>query len=178
MDQEELQLFEAFGNYATENVFWSLVFINNAAFRTPLREEVKNKLLGMNKMYDTIITSIYPSEDGRNLVAAMGNNNRFFVAYVEHLMQEDSQANAFKQKWKENGRQMAMLLCKMNPYWKAAEWSAMIGHESDLLDTIASNLKSKNCSVFANTAPICQRLAVDMSKYMSVGIVKQNGDKW
>ena len=35
MNQEELQLYEAFGYYATEELFWSLVYLNNAAFHTP-----------------------------------------------------------------------------------------------------------------------------------------------
>lgn len=173
MDQDALRLYQAMGNYATENLFWSLVFLNNVCFNTPLKHDSKNKLLGMNRMYDTIITSIYPTGEGKDLVVAMANNNRLFIAYIEHLMQGSSQAVQLKQQWKENGRRIAQLLCNMNPHWQAMEWNAMIGHEADLLDTIATNMQTKNYATFANMAPICQRLALDMSQYMCSGILKQ-----
>lgn len=61
----------------------------------------------------------------------------------------------------------------MNPYWKVAEWSAMIGHEADLLESIATSLKIKNYTTFVNIVPICHRLAVDMCQYMCTGIANQ-----
>lgn len=178
MDQEELSLYEAFGNYAIDNLFWSLVYLNNASFNTPMKEECKNKLLSLNKTYELIIMSIYPAEKGKNLIEAMANNNRLFISYIEHLLEGSNQTGAFKQRWKENGMQIAMLLNKLNPHWKVPEWSAMIQHETDLLETIATNLRAKNYTTFVNTAPICRRLAVDMSKYMSSGVILQQGDTW
>ena len=62
VNQEELQLYEAFGYYATEELFWSLVYLNNAAFHTPLKEDSKNKLISLNKTYATIISGIYPMD--------------------------------------------------------------------------------------------------------------------
>lgn len=173
MNQEQLALYQAIGNYATEQLFWSLVLINNAAFNTPLRHDAKNKLMSMGKVYDTIISSIYPNGEGKELVAAMMNNNRLFIAYIEHLMQGSGQAHQYKLQWKDSGRQIAQILCKMNPYWRAMEWTAMIGHEADLLDTIATNMQAKNYATFVNMAPICQHLAIDMSQYMCSGICKQ-----
>lgn len=130
MNQEELQLYEAFGYYATEELFWSLVYLNNAAFHTPLKEDSKNKLISLNKTYATIISGIYPMDKCHDLVTAMANHNQLFVQYVETLMQGDSQTNVIRQKWKENGLKIANILNRMNPYWKVAEWSAMIGHEA------------------------------------------------
>ena len=178
MDQEELALYEALETFAVDNLFWSLTFVNNAVFNTPLKEDTKNKLLSLSKNYTTILTSIYPMDKCNDLTTAMANNNQLFIAYIEHFLRGDSQANTYKQKWKDNGLQIAALLNKLNPYWKTMEWSAMIGHETDLLETIVSNLKSKNYMTFINTAPICRRLAVDMSKYMCTGITKQQQDNW
>ena len=173
VNQEELQLYEAFGYYATEELFWSLVYLNNAAFHTPLKEDSKNKLISLNKTYATIITGIYPMDKCHDLVTAMANHNQLFVQYVETLMQGDSQTNVIRQKWKENGLKIANILNRMNPYWKVAEWSAMIGHEADLLESIATSLKIKNYTTFVNIVPICHRLAVDMCQYMCAGIANQ-----
>ena len=178
MDQEELALYQTMGNYATENLFWSLIYLNNTAFNTPLRNDAKTKLLGMNKMYDTIISSVYPSGEGDELIAAMANNNRLFISYIDHLMQGSNQASVFQQQWKENGCKIAQILGKMNPYWRTMEWTAMINHEAALLDTIASSMQAKNYGTFANTAPICRRLAIDMSNYMCSGITKQQQSTW
>lgn len=176
MDQEELLLYETFGNYAIDNLFWSLLYLDNAAFNTPLKEDCKNKLLSLNKTYETIIMSIYPLEKAKELVTAMANNNRLFISYVEHLLIGSAQTNALKQKWKDNGLQIAALLNHLNTHWKIPEWSAMISHEADLLETIATSIKTKNYGTFINTAPICKRLAVDMSKYMCSGIMRQQNE--
>ena len=76
VNQEELQLYEAFGYYATEELFWSLVYLNNAAFHTPLKEDSKNKLISLNKTYATIISGIYQMDKCHDLVTAMANHNQ------------------------------------------------------------------------------------------------------
>lgn len=178
VDQEELSLYQAFGNYATESLFWQLIYLESAIFNTPLRQDAKNKLMNMSKMYETIMTGIYPMGECRELVTAITNSNRLFVVYVEQLTQGNGRCTATKQQWRENGRQIAQMLCKINPYWQATEWTAMISHECDLLDTIATNMQTKNYAIFGNIAPVCRRLAIDMSSYMSSGIVRQRQDSW
>ena len=172
MDEDMMRLYEAFSNYATDNLFWSLVDLNNAVFHTPLKEDAKNKLISLNKTYGTILSSIYPLDKSRDLITAMGNNNQLFIIYVENLMRDSDQTNAVKQKWKENGQQIAQILHRLNPYWRVPEWAAMIQHETDLLEAIATSLKAQNYTTFINTSPICHRLALDMSKYMCAGIVQ------
>lgn len=173
MNQDELAIYLAVTNFATENLFWQLVYLNNAVFQTPLKIEAKEKLLGMKKMCGTIISSFYPSGEGGELVEAMAKNNRLFVAYADSVMQGSSRSGILKRQWRENGQQIAHLLCRMNPYWRTAEWTAMINHEADLLDKIATSLHARNYTVFVDIAPICRRLAIDMSNYMSSGLAKQ-----
>lgn len=173
MDQEELQLYEAFGNYATDNLFWSLVYLNNAVFHTPLKEDARKKLVSLGKTYSTILSSIYPMDKCHDMITLMTNNTQLFISYVENLLQGSSQTEVVRQKWKDNGLQMATVLNRMNSYWKITEWTAMISHESDLLEAIATSLKAKNYTAFVNTAPTCRRLALDMSKYMSAGVCSQ-----
>ncbi len=81
MDEDMMRLYEAFSNYATDNLFWSLVYLNNAVFHTPLKEDAKNKLISLNKTYGTILSSIYPLDKSRDLITAMGNNNQLFIIY-------------------------------------------------------------------------------------------------
>lgn len=179
MEQEEgMALYEAFANYAIDNLFWHLAYLNNAAFNTPLRTDIQRKLLSLNKAYETIIVDVYPTEIGRQLIHAMGMNNQLFINYVNHLLQNSNQTQIIRQRWLENGQQIAQLLSELNPYWRVAEWSAMIRHETDLLQTIAINLKDKEYRTFIYTAPICRRLAIDMSKYMTTGIAKQQQETW
>ena len=173
INQDDMRIYMAIGNFATENLFWQLIYLNNAAFHTPIQSGAKEKLMSMGRTYDTIISSFYPSGEAKALVSAMANNNRLFVSYVDCVMQGGSQTNMLKQQWKENGQKIATLLCRLNSYWQATEWTAMINHECDLLDTIASSMHAKNYAAFFNTAPICKRLAIDMSSYMSGGLAKQ-----
>jgi hypothetical protein len=176
MDQEQLLLYETFGNYAVENLFWSLCYLNNAAFDTPMRTDTRNKLLSMSKTYETIILSVYPDERGKRLSDAMAENHRLFIAYVEHLMAGSAQAGLMKQKWLQNGLKIAEMLHALNSYWKVPEWSAMIEHQADLLAAIATDTRNQQYQTFINTAPICTRIAVDMSRYMSGGIAHQEGN--
>jgi hypothetical protein len=78
-----------------------------------------------------------------------------------------------RQRWKESGQRLAQLLAQLNPYWRVAEWTAMINHETDLLDAIVTGMKRRNYSAFVDTAPVCRRLAFDMSKYLYGGVEKQ-----
>ena len=41
------------------------------------------------------------------------------------------------------------------------------------MEAIAVNMKDRNYTAFVNTAPVCRRLAMDMSKYMCAGILEQ-----
>ncbi len=178
MDQEELLLYEAFANHAIDNLFWSLSYINNVAFNTPMKTDIQKKLINLNQAYELLISGIYPAEKGQELIRLAASHNQLFIAYVDHLFQNSGQTAQIKQKWKENGQQIAQALSKMNHYWMVAEWAAMINHESDLLETIAINMKDKKYMTFINTAPVCRRLAIDMSKYMCGGITKQRQDTW
>jgi hypothetical protein len=52
----------------------------------------------------------------------------------------------------------------------------MIDHELDLLETITTNMMTRNYTTFVSVAPICRRLAMDMSQYLCTGIEKQRKD--
>ena len=43
--QDELELYQDYGNFAVDNLFWSLTFLNAVLFQTPNASEVKEKLL-------------------------------------------------------------------------------------------------------------------------------------
>lgn len=178
MDQEMLSLYEAFENYTTDNLFWSLLFLNNANFQTPLKTDAQKKLLSMSQSFQNIMGSLYPPEQTRELTASLSSSNQWFISYVDSLLQDSSETSIIKSRWQENGRQTAALLSQLNPYWKPLEWSAMINYESDLLETLALKLKEQNYGAFINTVPICRRLAIDMSKYMCSGVAQQKKGSW
>ena len=173
MSEQELLLYKTLGNFMTENLFWRLLYLDNVNFETPLSSYTKNKLLNMDKSFENIITRIYPKKEANELVFAVNKYNQLFIAYVDAFISNHPDANALKLQWEDSGQRIAHLLCKLNPYWHKTEWCAMIGHESQLLDSIATNLKTRNYAAFVNTAPICRRLAIDMAEYLSAGIVKQ-----
>ena len=52
---------------------------------------------------------------------------------------------------------------QLNPFWKQPEWNAMIAHQIQLLTTIAQGTLEGQYAVFTTTAPLCQRLAVEMA---------------
>ena len=68
MDQEELLLYEAFANHAIDNLFWSLSYINNVAFNTPMKTDIQKKLVDLNQAYELLISGIYPAEKGQELI--------------------------------------------------------------------------------------------------------------
>jgi hypothetical protein len=177
MTQEEELLFESFAGYALDNLFWSLIYADSAVFATPLLEASRQKLLDQYQSYQTVLTGIYPAERCGALVEAMRENNRLFTVYVELLVGGSGQAAAARQRWKESGQRMAQLLSRLNPYWRLAEWTAMINHETDLLDNIVTGMMGRNYAAFVNTAPVCRRLAFDMSKYLYSGVEKQAGER-
>ena len=43
--QDKLELYQDYGNFAVDNLFWSLTFLNAVLFQTPNASEVKEKLL-------------------------------------------------------------------------------------------------------------------------------------
>lgn len=178
MDEREFLLYQAMVSYAMENIFWQLVFLNNALFDTPLGTDAKSKLEAMSKRYATIITNIYPAADCQGLIDAMTNSNALFASYIEHLLANSEQTACIKKEWLDNAQCTTQALCEINPYWKSTEWNAMLRHQNDLLESIVTNMLDKNYIAFANMAPICQRLAMDMSDYMCSGIVQQMKNSW
>ncbi len=173
MDQDEQLLYEAFSNYANDSLFWSLIFLNNAVFGTPFLEESRQKLLSLSQMYETIMLSIYPAAQCSGLIDAMKSRSGCFASYVDCLLKGSAETGKALEKWRQNGQEIALMLSKLNPYWKPTEWSAMVSHEAELMEAIAVNMKDKNYEAFVNTAPVCRRLAMDMSKYMCSGVIKQ-----
>lgn len=176
MDEKQLQLYSAFGNFATENLFWSIFYLNSMAFGTPLRHELRTKLLNFYKMYESIICSVYDTETSKELVAEMARNNSLFVSYVDTFMRNSYKSSTVYSQWEESGSKIAHLLCSMNAHWQAAEWSAMIAHQQDLLDAMVHDYKQQNYTSLLKTVPVCRRLAIEMAQYMSSGIVKQWDD--
>lgn len=173
MDQDEQLLYEAFTNYASDSLFWSLIFLNNAVFGTPFLEESRQKLLSLSQMYETIMLSIYPAGQCCGLIEAMKGRSGCFARYVDCLLEDSLDTQTALEEWRENGQNIALMLSKLNPYWKPTEWSALVSHEAELMEAIAVNMKDQNYTAFVNTAPVCRRLAMDMSKYMCAGVLEQ-----
>ena len=55
--QDELELYQDYGNFAVDNLFWSLTFLNAVLFQTPNASEVKEKLLAQKRPYEGLITA-------------------------------------------------------------------------------------------------------------------------
>jgi hypothetical protein len=159
-------------SYAIDNLFWSLSYLENAVFATPLEGEVRAKLLDLYRSNQALLSGLYPPERCAPLVAALEENNRCFVDYVDQLLRGSGEAEQTRARWRETGRRMAALLSELNPYWRTAEWDAMICHETDLLDTIATSMRTRNYGAFVNMTPLCRRLALDMSNYLYLGVVQ------
>jgi hypothetical protein len=174
---EEQQLYTALGGYATENLFWSIFYLNSVAFRTPLRQELRKKLLEFYKLSESIMLSIYDTETTRELVAEVARNTQLYISYVDAFMQGSTQSEQVLHRWQDSGQKIAQLLCGMNSHWKFPEWSAMIRHEGDLLEALVQDFKRKNYTTLVKTVPVCRRLAVEMAQYTCDGILWQRQEK-
>lgn len=172
MTAEQLDIYQAFGNYAVDNLFWRLLFIDSTMFSTPIKEETKKQMLESYKQFELILSGILDAEKSEKLTRQMAENNRLFVEYIENLLVGCPHLDTIREKWLENGRQFAQMLCEMSAYWKKAEWNAMITREIHLLDAIARGMLAGNYNIFIDTSPICKRLAVDMAAYMSMGLCR------
>jgi hypothetical protein len=172
-NEDRLLLFDTLTGCTMDNLFWSLLYVNSAIFATPLAEESKTKLLRLHESDRAVLRSLYPASACEDLTAAMEENRQFFVGYVETLVQGNGQAPVMKERWRESGRRLARRLSQMNPYWRLGEWTAMIDHEMDLLETMTTSLMARNYHAFVSVAPVCRRLAMDMSNYLYVGVEKQ-----
>lgn len=78
LDQDEQLLYEAFANYASDSLFWSLIFLNNAVFGTPFLEDSRNKLMSLSQMYETIMLSVYPVGQCSGLIETMKRRSGCF----------------------------------------------------------------------------------------------------
>ena len=117
--QDELELYQDYGNFAVDNLFWSLTFLNAVLFQTPNASEVKEKLLAQKRPYEGLITAYYPGPEGQRQVSLLDENNRLFIIYAQRCRHRDPAAvESARRKWAENGAQMARHLSQMNPHWK------------------------------------------------------------
>mgnify|MGYP000848450667 FL=1 len=172
--QDELELYQDYGNFAVDNLFWSLTFLNAVLFQTPNASEVKEKLLAQKRPYEGLITAYYPGPEGQRQVSLLDENNRLFIIYAQRCRHRDPAAvESAQRKWAENGAQMARHLSQMNPHWKQLEWSAMISHQTQLITSIARATCQGQYDAFVNTAPLCKNVAIDMAAYMASGIAKR-----
>ena len=81
--QDELELYQDYGNFAVDNLFWSLTFLNAVLFQTPNASEVKEKLLAQKRPYEGLITAYYPGPEGQRQVSLLDENNRLFIIYAQ-----------------------------------------------------------------------------------------------
>ena len=81
--QDELELYQDYGNFAVDNLFWSLTFLNAVLFQTPNASEVKEKLLAQKRPYEGLITAYYPGPEGQRQVGLLDENNRLFIIYAQ-----------------------------------------------------------------------------------------------
>ena len=172
--QDELELYQNYGNFAVDNLFWCLTFMNSVLFQAPNANDIKEKLLAQKRAYEGLITAYYPGPEGQRLVNLVDENNRLFIIYTQRCHHKDPAAvESARRKWTENGAQIARHLAQINPHWKQPEWSAMISHEAQLITSIARATCQGQYEAFVNTVPLCKNVAIDMAAYMASGIAKR-----
>lgn len=136
--QDELELYQDYGNFAVDNLFWSLTFLNAVLFQTPNASEVKEKLLAQKRPYEGLITAYYPGPEGQRQVACMtkttGCSSSTLSAAATGSRRPSNPPGANGRK---TAAQVARHLSQMNPHWKQLEWSAMISHQTQLITSIA-----------------------------------------
>lgn len=177
MGQEELALYETFSGCGTDTLFWSMMYLNNAVFQTPFEPNAQKMLMNSGQGYASAISRLYPSQAGRELINALSNNNQWFITYMSCLLGDSGQLGFVRDKWMDNGRKIAGLFNQVNPFWRQAEWSAMLNHQAELLARIAASMKEKDYAGVTGLTPLCRQLVQDMSKYMCSGIEQQRASQ-
>jgi hypothetical protein len=166
------QLCAALEGFGVENLFWRISYLTNMAFHTPLCRDLRSKLLRFYKVYDSILTQVYPGGEAQALAAEMARNNRLFAAYVEEFMGQSHQISAASAAWRESCQQLPALICQLCPSCHLLEWSAMLSQERELLESLAQDLWLREYAILVDTIPMCRRLAVEMAQYLSQGIME------
>lgn len=172
--QEQFEVYQAFSNFATDHLFWSLAYLNAALFHCPNREAVRRKLLALPEQHERLITYFYHSPEGVATAAALGRANRAFIQYIDATAGRDSEAcDRCEAVWNEAIDAAAANLARLNPDWKREIWKAMLTQEYNMLRDIARATAEGNYEVFPKHTPLCARLARDMSEYLANGVVRQ-----
>lgn len=173
--QDTMDLYRACGNTAMDTLFWCLLYINSSLCRAANRQAIKEALLEQSKAYETLLGSFYPNPVGQDLIRRLDLQNRYFLVFVERgLSKNQSGQEQAHRQWMENGRQIARLFARLNPYWKEPEWSAMIGQWIHMLSRILRQSAAGDTDAFPQLAPLTRRLALDMSDYMAKGLVEKH----
>lgn len=172
--QDSFKLYQAIVGYMTDNLFWRLTYLNAALFHSPNKEDIKKKLLSMYKKLEAILSYFYHSSPAmQELVRRMDNDNRLFVVYIDRCPSKNPAAREQTQRqWIENGNQIARLLSQLNTQWKQPEWTGMISQSIQMLSLIANQTIQGNYNCLIQNTPLCERLGVDMSEYMTKGIAE------
>lgn len=172
--QDQFEVYEAFGNYATDHLFWSLVYLNAALFHCPNREAVRRKLLLLPEQHERLITYFYNTAEGVSVASAMQRASRAFIRYIDALADGKPGGCAdCEAQWREAIDTIAANLALLNPDWRRDIWKTMLTQEYDMLLRIAKATQAGKYEAFPQDTPLCARLARDMSQYLASGIVKQ-----
>lgn len=172
--QDELELYQDYGNFAVDNLFWSLTFLNAVLFQTPNASEVKEKLLAQKRPYEGLITAYYPGPEGQRQVGLLDENNRLFIIYAQRCRHRDPAGRRIRPaqmggKRRPDGPPPV-------PNEPPLETAGMERH--DFPPDPADHLhRPATCQgqydAFVNTAPLCKNVAIDMAAYMASGIAKR-----
>lgn len=172
--QDELELYQNYGNFAVDNLFWCLTFMNSVLFQAPNANDIKEKLLAQKRAYEGLITAYYPGPEGQRLVNLVEKQPP--VHHLHPALPPQGPWPPVESALAQVDGERHAVRAAPRPDQPPLEAAGM--ERDDFPRGPADYVhRPATCQgqyeAFVNTVPLCKNVAIDMAAYMASGIAKR-----
>jgi hypothetical protein len=157
-----------------QHITWTRLVAMGIAQDLPETDLMVQRLQRNATDFGNAFRTYYGDEAGDEFAKLMAEHISIAAEIVKDAKAGDSNAVAeAEQRWFENASEIAEFLGRINPFWNADDWSAMMNEHLELLRENILNMLSQNYEESINGYDDIEAQALEMADMMAEGLSMQ-----
>lgn len=170
----ELYLIKEYRLLWNQHAEWTRMAINAIIFELPNKAEEVNRLLQNPVDFGNALQVFYGRAKAARFTELLTEHLTLAAQMIEAMMAGDCvEAARIRQRWYENGNEIASFLACINPCWSYMRWKEMFFMHLDYVERLATTLLQQEYQENIDVYNQLELEAMEMADYMSAGIIRQ-----